>query len=70
MNILIKLTCLVGLVIAPILHGFNAEEHTDAAIEAPTTLVAETAVLRLLNDIKHRQKKSGPSGPLFLCPAM
>ena len=28
MNILIKLTCLVGLVIAPILHGFNAEgEH-------------------------------------------
>jgi hypothetical protein len=26
------------------LHGFNAEEHTDAAIEAPTTLVAETAV--------------------------
>jgi len=44
MNILIKLTCLVGLVIAPILHGFNAEEHTDAAIEAPTTLVAETAV--------------------------
>ncbi len=44
MNILIKLTCLVGLVIAPILHGFNAEEHTGAAIEAPTTLVAETAV--------------------------
>ena len=44
MNILIKLTCLVGLVIAPILHGFNAEEHTETVIEAPTTLVVETAV--------------------------
>ena len=44
MNILIKLTCLVGLVIAPILHGFNAEEHTDATTAAPTTLVVEVPV--------------------------
>ncbi len=44
MNILIKLTCLVGLVIAPILHGFNAEEHSDATTAAPTTLVVEVPV--------------------------
>lgn len=42
MNILIKLTCLVGLVIAPILHGFNADAHTEATEVAPTTIVAET----------------------------
>ena len=44
MNILIKLTCLVGLVIAPILHGFNApESHSDATIETPSSevIVAE-----------------------------
>ena len=44
MNILIKLTCLVGLVIAPILHGFKAEEgHSDATIETPSSevIVAE-----------------------------
>ena len=38
MNILIKLTCLVGLVIAPILGGHGGDDHSDhdhGAIEAP-----------------------------------
>ncbi|GAB1308514.1 sodium-translocating pyrophosphatase [Urechidicola sp. KH5] len=33
MNILIKLTCLVGLVIAPILGGHSMEEHTAHEVE-------------------------------------
>jgi K(+)-stimulated pyrophosphate-energized sodium pump len=41
MNILIKLTCLVGLVIAPILHGFNSDAHTQATEETPTTISAQ-----------------------------
>ena len=36
MNILIKLTCLVGLVIAPILGGHSADEAHTTTIEEPT----------------------------------
>ena len=41
MNILIKLTCLIGLVIAPILGGHSAEE---ASIENTNTIEATTVV--------------------------
>ena len=45
MNILIKLTCLVGLVIAPILggHGEEHEVHDHGAIEAPVETTLPTA---------------------------
>ena len=41
MNILIKLTCLVGLVIAPILGGGHGEGHADAVNQDRTEVVAE-----------------------------
>ena len=41
MNILIKLTCLVGLVIAPILGGGHGEGHADAVNQDHTEVVAE-----------------------------
>ena len=46
MNILIKLTCLVGLVIAPILGGGHGEGHAEDA-EANTT---RTEVVAQAND--------------------
>ncbi|MGB0166759.1 MAG: sodium-translocating pyrophosphatase [Luteibaculum sp.] len=43
MNILIKLTCLVGLVIAPILGGHGSEEHSDSeGVVVEETIVEET----------------------------
>ena len=42
MNILIKLTCLVGLVIAPILGGGHGEGHAEDA-EANTTHIEVVA---------------------------
>ena len=47
MNILIKLTCLVGLVIAPILggHGDDHEGHDHGSVEAPVEMEAPTADL-------------------------
>ena len=55
MNILIKLTCLIGLVIAPILGGANHEEttHVEEAvneIEVVETEVVETAIDTLVID--------------------
>ena len=47
MNILIKLTCLVGLVIAPILGGHGSEEHAEAA----TVTVEETVTVADVNSI-------------------
>ena len=41
MNILIKLTCLVGLVIAPILGGGHGEGHADAVNQDRTEVVAQ-----------------------------
>ena len=41
MNILIKLTCLVGLVIAPILGGGHGEGHADAVNQDRIEVVAE-----------------------------
>ena len=46
MNILIKLTCLVGLVIAPILGGHGGGDHSDhdhGAIESPAQKVQPKA---------------------------
>jgi len=46
MNILIKLTCLVGLVIAPILGGHGGGDHDGhdhGSIEAPTPKAAPMA---------------------------
>ena len=45
MNILIKLTCLVGLVIAPILGGHSAESHA-----SNTQLIKEVQVESELKD--------------------
>jgi len=46
MNILIKLTCLIGLVIAPILGGHTNEAHaTNNVIEHSTNLVASNIVI-------------------------
>jgi len=43
MNILIKLTCLVGLVIAPILGGGHGHEHSDMnKAETTTQQVAQS----------------------------
>jgi K(+)-stimulated pyrophosphate-energized sodium pump len=39
MNILIKLTCLVGLVIAPILGNHSADQHGEASSEQPVERV-------------------------------
>ena len=55
MNILIKLTCLIGLVIAPILGGINhiSEAHVEETvntIEVVETVVVETAVDTLVID--------------------
>ena len=47
MNILIKLTCLVGLVIAPILGGHGGGDHDGhehGAIEAPAEAQPTAAV--------------------------
>ncbi|MEC8596844.1 MAG: sodium-translocating pyrophosphatase [Bacteroidota bacterium] len=44
MNILIKLTCLVGLVIAPILGGHGGGDHDHGAIEAPVEAQPTAAV--------------------------
>ena len=52
MNILIKLTCLVGLVIAPILGGHGSGDHDGhdhdghdhGAIEAPVEVEPKAAV--------------------------
>ena len=41
MNILIKLTCLVGLVIAPILGGGHSEGHAEAVNHDRTEVVAQ-----------------------------
>jgi K(+)-stimulated pyrophosphate-energized sodium pump len=41
MNILIKLTCLVGLVIAPILGGHGSESHSDAQLDEQTNSTAQ-----------------------------
>ena len=49
MNILIKLTCLVGLVIAPILGGHGGDDHSDhdhGAIEAPAQEAQPKAEVR------------------------
>ena len=43
MNILIKLTCLVGLVIAPILGGHTAGGHEGASKEESTEVIAEVS---------------------------
>ena len=47
MNILIKLTCLVGLVIAPILGGHGNEEHSmhDEKVETEVVLEVNTCLL-------------------------
>lgn len=44
MNILIKLTCLVGLVIAPILGADNTQKHTDKEIIKKEVNIAEKTV--------------------------
>jgi len=41
MNILIKLTCLVGLVIAPILGGHGSESHSDAQLDEQANTTAQ-----------------------------
>jgi len=45
MNILIKLTCLVGLVIAPILGGHGSEEHSMLDEKVETEVVLEVNTL-------------------------
>ena len=45
MNILIKLTCLVGLVIAPILGGHGSEEHSMLYEKVETEVVLEVNTL-------------------------
>ena len=43
MNILIKLTCLIGLVIAPILGGHSLEEHADVTTDVQSEVVMTEA---------------------------
>ena len=57
MNILIKLTCLVGLVIAPIL----GEGHHDAGAESAT----HTEVRQEVMKVKMKEVKLQVSGPVF-----
>ena len=57
MNILIKLTCLVGLVIAPIL----GEGHHDAGAESTT----HTEVRQEVMKVKMKEVKLQVSGPVF-----
>ena len=53
MNILIKLTCLIGLVIAPILGGHGVDDHEGhdhGSIEAPVQSEAPVAAVTSLED--------------------
>jgi K(+)-stimulated pyrophosphate-energized sodium pump len=53
MNILIKLTCLVGLVIAPILGGHDGDDHEGhdhGSIEAPASEVEPMAAVAEFQD--------------------
>ncbi|RDK83828.1 sodium-translocating pyrophosphatase [Marinirhabdus gelatinilytica] len=50
MNILIKLTCLVGLVIAPILGGHGADHDTDGATTEEMVFIDEDGNKTILTD--------------------
>ena len=51
MNILIKLTCLIGLVIAPILGGHSAETNID---EVETIEVSENVIIEGTQDLNNK----------------
>ena len=50
MNILIKLTCLIGLVLAPILGGHGSEIHTAMNIDTTETVSKEVKVEMIADD--------------------
>ena len=55
MNILIKLTCLIGLVIAPILGGHSADHTADGAMTEEMVFVDEDGNETILTDKQLQQ---------------
>ncbi|MGB1284552.1 MAG: sodium-translocating pyrophosphatase, partial [Polaribacter sp.] len=57
MNILIKLTCLIGLVVAPILGGHNSDNHATAEANVWITKNGEKHEIKVTSDAKFVSKK-------------
>ncbi|MGB0880410.1 MAG: hypothetical protein ACPGTO_07575, partial [Polaribacter sp.] len=55
--ILIKLTCLIGLVVAPILGGHNSDNHATAEANVWITKNGEKHEIKVTSDAKFVSKK-------------